>query len=244
VRRVSLMMAAAAAVTAPIAAGGGAAEAQEVVIQPGVSITIDGSFCTLNWIYDGTGPTAGRVFAGTAAHCVGEVGQDVSLATGTLGDPTVTFGDVAYIDDDLDYAFIEVRPELVPAVNPAMKGHPEFPAGVSTTQTAAEGDLIQFSGQGVGFHLTSPTQESRVGVLNYNDGTQHYTVGAVTPGDSGGPVGDITDGDKALGIVNTVGVGADGDALLVALVGEGGVSLEGMLADAAADGFPAELRTV
>jgi hypothetical protein len=44
--------------------------------------------------------------------------------------------------------------------------------------------------------------------------------------------------------VNTVGVGADGDAMLVALVGEGGVSLEGMLADAAGDGFPVQLRTV
>jgi hypothetical protein len=242
--RKSLMVAAAAALATPIAADGGVAEAQQAAIQPGVSITMDGSFCTLNWIYDGTGPNAGRVFAGTAGHCVSSVGQDVSLATGTMGDPTATFGDVAYIDDDLDYAFIEVRPEFHAAVNPAMKGHPEFPTGVSTTQTAAEGDVVQYSGHGLGFHLTEPTQEGRIGVLNLNDGTQHYAIGVVTPGDSGGPVGDITDGNKALGIVNTVGVGADGDAMLVALVGEGGVSLEGMLADAAGDGFPVQLRTV
>jgi hypothetical protein len=238
------MLAAAAALAAPIAADGGVAGAQEAVIQPGVSITMDGSFCTLNWIYDGAGPNAGRVYAGTAGHCVSAVGQDVSLASGTLGDPTVTFGDVAYIDGNLDYAFIEIRPEHLGAVNPAMKGHPAFPSGVSTTQTAAEGDVVQFSGHGVGFHLTQPTQEGRIGVLNYNDGSQHYSIGVVTPGDSGGPVGDITDGNKALGIVNTVGVGADGDALTVALVGEGGVSLEGMLADAAAGGFPVQLRTV
>jgi hypothetical protein len=242
--RKSLMVAAAAALAAPIAADAGVAEAQEAVIQPGVSITMDGSFCTLNWIYDGTGPNAGRVFAGTAGHCVSAVGQDVSLATGTLGDATVTFGDVAYIDGNLDYAFIEVRPEYLGAVNPAMKGHPSFPSGVSTTQTAAEGDVVQYSGQGVGFHLSPVTQEGRIGVLNLNDGTQHYAIGVVTPGDSGGPVGDITDGNKALGIVNTVGVGADGDALTVALVGEGGVSLEGMLSDAAAGGFPVQLRTV
>jgi hypothetical protein len=242
--RKSMMVAAVAALAAPIAADGGVAEAQEAVIQPGVSITMDGSFCTLNWIYDGTGPNAGRVFAGTAGHCVSSVGQDVSLATGTLGDATTTFGDVAYIDGNLDYAFIEIRPEFVGAVNPAMKGHPAFPSGVSTTQTAAEGDVVQFSGQGVGFHLTQPTQEGRIGVLNYNDGTQHYAIGVVTPGDSGGPVGDATDGNKALGIVNTVGVGANPDAMTVALVGEGGVSVEGMLADAAAAGFPVQLRTV
>jgi trypsin len=234
----------AAAAAALIVVDGEPVGAQEVVIQPGVSITMDGSFCTLNWIYDGTGPNAGRVFGGTAAHCVSGVGQDVSLTTGTLGEPTVTFGDVAYVDDNLDYAFIEIRPELVGAVNPAMKGHPELPTGVSTTQTANEGDLIQFSGQGVGFHLLPATQEGRVGVLNYNDGTQHYVTGAVTPGDSGGPVGDITDGNKALGIVNTVGVGAEPEALTVITAGEGGVSLEGMLSDAAAGGFPVALRTV
>lgn len=243
-RRVSLTMAATVALAATVAVDGGVAGAQDVAIQPGVSITMDGSFCTLNWIYDGTGPNAGRVYGGTAGHCVGGVGQDVALATGTLGEPTETFGDVAYIDDDLDYAFIEIRPEFVPAVDPAMKGHPEFPTGVSTTETAAGGDIVQFSGHGTGFHLTEPTQEGRVGVLNDNDGTQHHAVGAVTPGDSGGPVGDATDGNKALGIVNTVGAGVDGEALLVVLVGEGGVSLEGMLADAAAGGFPVRLRTV
>lgn len=220
------------------------AGAQNEVIQPGVSITMGGSFCTLNWIYDGAGALEGSVFGGTAGHCVDEVGQDVALATGSLGEPIATFGDVAYIDDDLDYAFIEIRPEFHATVDPSMKGHPEFPTGVSTTQTATPGDLIQFSGHGVGFHLTPETQESRVGVLNFNDGTQHYVVGPVTNGDSGGPVGDITDGNKALGIVNTITVGVNSDALLVVLAGEGGVSLEGMLADAADGGFPVALRTV
>src|SRR5690606_23873202 len=156
------------------ATGGRAAQAApQAVIQPGASITMGGSYCTLNWIYDGTGPNAGRVFAGTAGHCVSGVGQDVALAAGTSGDPILTFGDVAYVDDDLDYAFIEVRPEHRGLVSPAMKGHPEFPTGVSTTGSAGAGDLIQFSGHGLGFHLLPLTQESRVGVLNYNDGTQH-----------------------------------------------------------------------
>lgn len=210
------------------------------VIQPGVSITMGGSYCTLNWIYDGTGNQAGKVYGGTAAHCVKTVGQTVELSTSSLGDPVLTLGKVAYIDGNLDYAFIEIAPANLPYVDPALKGHPQIPTGVSTTSTAKLGDVIQFSGNGVGFHVLPTTQEQRKGVLVSNDGTQHYVDGAVTPGDSGGPVADVTDGNKALGIVNTVGVGVAG----LPYVGEGGVSLQGMFADAAAAGFTVRLRTV
>ncbi|MGH3450567.1 MAG: hypothetical protein ACRDQW_07525, partial [Haloechinothrix sp.] len=122
-----------------------------------------------------------------------------------------------------------------------LKGHPAIPTGVSTTETAQQGDIIQFSGNGVGFHLLPLTQESRQGVLHSNDGTQHYVVGAVSPGDSGGPVADVTDGNKALGLVNTVGAGVVNG---LPYAGEGGVSLEGMFTDAASAGVTVTLRTV
>lgn len=234
-RRIAVAM---IAFLAPFVVVHPAAVAQQAPIQPGASITMGGSFCTLNWIYDGSG---GNVYAGTAGHCVDNVGQRVSLATGSLGEPIEEFGSVAYIDDNLDYAFIEVDDADLGQVEAAMKGHPNIPTGVSTTATAARGDLMQFSGNGVGFHLLPITQEQRVGILHSNDGTQHYILGIVTPGDSGGPVANLTDGNKAFGIVNTVGAGVN-DSL--PYVGEGGVSLEGMLADAAAGGFPVTLRTV
>ncbi|MDV6012898.1 hypothetical protein [Haloechinothrix sp. LS1_15] len=216
------------------------AGAQDQVIQPGSSITTGSGYCTLNWIYDGTGAQAGNVYGGTAAHCVDEVGQRISLATSSLGESELEFGEVAFMADDLDYAFIEIDDEYTGIVDPAMKGHPQIPTGVSTTDSAQVGDLIQFSGHGVGFHLTSLTREQRVGVLGYNDGTQHYVNGLVTPGDSGGPVANLSDGGTALGLVNTLGVGvAD-----LPYVGEGGISLEGMFADAADSGFTVTLRTV
>lgn len=205
-------------------------------IQPGVSIETGGGYCTLNWIYDG----GGKVYGGTAAHCVSKVGDRISLATGSLGEPIEEFGSVVYIDNNLDYAFIEIDSEDLGQVDPALKGHPDIPTGVSTQETAAAGDVMQFSGNGVGFHLTPVTQEQRVGVLHSNDGTQHYIIGAVSPGDSGGPVADVTDGGKAFGIVNTVGAGVNG----LPYVGEGGVSLEGMLADAKAAGLSLTVRTV
>ncbi|MGH3432979.1 MAG: hypothetical protein ACRDQB_09110 [Thermocrispum sp.] len=225
--------AAAVVVTAP------AAQAQEQPpIQPGVSIETGGGFCTLNWIYDGTGGNDGKVYGGTAAHCVSSEGQRISLATGSLGEPIEEFGTVRYIDNNLDYAFIQIDADKLSRVDPAMKGHPQIPTGVSTSKNL--GDLMRFSGNGVGFHLLPVTQEQRVGVLHSNDGTQHYILGAVTPGDSGGPVANLTDGGKAFGIVNTVGAGVNG----LPYAGEGGVSLEGMLSDAGAGGFPVRVRTV
>lgn len=228
-----------------------AAQASEFV-QPGAFIRTAPGFCTANWIYDEILTEEEqlerepRVFVGTAGHCVEEVGEEVSLVSGTwpLVDSTVTFGEVAYIDDDLDYAFIEVYPEHHDLVDPAMKGHPTIPSGVSTQETAELGDTMQFSGNGVGFHATEPTQEERVGILNYNDGVQHYIIGPVSSGDSGGPVADLDDDGKAFGIVNTLSAGANGDAMTVVIAGEGGVSLEGLLADADAAGLTVEVRTV
>lgn len=212
------------------------------VIQPGVSITMGGSFCTLNWIYDGTGALAGRVYAGTAGHCVDGAGQPVHLASNTFGGAVLEIGRVVLVGAGLDYAIIEVHPANHGLVSAALKGHPQIPTGVSTPATSRLGDVIQFSGHGTGFHATQQTQEERVGVLVYNDGTQHYVDGPVSPGDSGGPVADVTDGNKALGIVNTLGVAVSSS--FGAAVGEGGLSLPAMFADAAVRGFPLQLRTV
>lgn len=237
-------LAATAGTAIALLASGASASAQ--TIQPGAPIVADGSFCTLNWIYDGSGAQAGKTYAGTAAHCVASVGQEVSLATTTLGSAVERIGQVAFLgnadEPGRDYAFIEIDTEDLGQVSAALKGHPAIPTGVSTN--AAKGDLIQFSGYGTGFHATQPTREARVGVLNFTDGVEHLVLGAVTPGDSGGPVANITDGNTALGIVNTVGVAVNGGALTVGHAGEGGNDLTFVLSDAAARGFSVSLRTV
>lgn len=226
---------------------GPAVASEHEPIQPGASITAGGSYCTLNWIYDGAGGNAGgAVYAGTAAHCVEEVGQVVSLSTTSLGSTIERIGVVAFRGDPdtpgRDYAFIRIDDQDLSQVDPAMKGHPGIPTGVSTTYQ--EGDLMQFSGHGVGFHLTTVTQEERQGILNWTDGVEHQIVGGVTPGDSGGPVADLSDGGTAFGIVATVGVGVNTGALTIATAGEGGPNLDFVLQDAADRGFPVTLRTV
>lgn len=226
-------------------------DAEGDVIKPGALIQVGGSFCTLNWIYDEvlTSEEAAerepRVLAGTAAHCVDHVGQKGSLArSSTIHDPGVQFGEVVYIDADLDYAFIEVHPDHHDLVDPSMAGHPSIPTGVSTTETAAFGDLMQFSGHGGGYHLTAPTRERRVGVLSANNGRWHWVVASATRGDSGGPVANLTDGGKAFGHATALAVGHADGSTTGFQAGTSGVSLEGMLADAAAAGWNVRLRIV
>jgi hypothetical protein len=218
------------------------ASASAQTIQPGSSIESEGAFCTLNWIFDG----AGGPYAGTAAHCVSGVGAVVNLASGSLGSDIERIGTVVLRGDPdtpgRDYAIVRIDPAVAGQLNPALAGHPNIPTGVS--RGYAKGDLMQFSGHGVATDATAPTQQQRVGVLNAIDGGHHDILGAVTPGDSGGPVADISDGNTAFGIVDTVGVGVNTGALTVAAVGEGGSNLDFVLQDAAAHGLSLTLRTV
>src|SRR5438445_754260 len=192
------------------------------VIQPGSSLEFGNSFCTANWVYDGGG-------------------QRVDLATGSLGSSIEPIGSVAYISKSLDFLLVRLDAGVLSQVSPAMAGHPDIPTGVSTPATAQQGDLIQFSGHGVVFDLTTLTQQQRIGIFNFFDSGNQYVIGAVTPGDSGGPVADLTDGNKAIGIVDTIGVTVAPEGVNV---GEAGVAVYALLQDAAAHGFSISLRTV
>jgi hypothetical protein len=208
------------------------------VIQPGSSLEFGDSFCTANWVYDG----GGGPYIGAAAHCTTSgVGQEVDLATGSLGSSIERIGAVAYVSKALDFLLIRLDAGVLTQVSAAMAGHPTIPTGVSTPSTAVQGDLIQFSGHGIVFDLTTVTQQDRIGIFNFFDSGYQYVIGPVTPGDSGGPVADITDGNKAIGIVDTVGVNSAAGGVNV---GEGGVAVYALLQDAAAHGFGISLRTV
>ncbi len=91
-------------------------------------------------------------------------------------------------------------------------------------------------------NLGIPTREQRHGILNAIDGGHHDIVGAVTAGDSGGPVADLTDGGRAFGIVDT-GRGHAHRRPQGGHAGEGGANLDFVLEDAAAHGLSLTLRT-
>ncbi len=201
-------------------------------IQPGDQH--DGS-CTLNFVYDGTGPNNGKVFIGTAAHCVGRVGQHVST-TGYS-----RFGTVAWVGDEdrtaWDFAFIEVKPAFEQYVNPAVKGHPGYPVGYTVPADTNFGDAIQVSGFGLGYGWTTYTQENRQAAFQFDDGSVYAASGPLHWGDSGGPLVHKATG-KALGIVSSFCTEEYFGCT------DEGPTVQGILTKAANSGFPVTLRTV
>ncbi|MDQ1710855.1 MAG: hypothetical protein QOE45_305 [Frankiaceae bacterium] len=220
------------AVTAAVVIPGTPASAANGFLQPGDYMVAGNAACTTNFVYDGTGSLAGKVYLGTAAHCVTSVGQDVADVNG------VVWGDVALIGDANatapDYAFIEVRAAHVSRVRAAVKGHPNMPTGVTTSTETAAGDLVQISGYGLGFDFSTLTEENREAVLTSDNASTHNVAGPIDFGDSGGPLVHVATG-KALGIVSRLCTGA---------CTETGPTVQGLLALAAGRGFTVTLRTV
>jgi hypothetical protein len=228
----------------------------QLVIQPGVPIVFGSELCTLGWIFDGPPqkPHSGKpaVYAATAGHCGSKVGDVWWLARSVYGPdggtgmvldaPVEKIGTVVYRAFDgtpgtvPDFSLIRLFPNVVSQVNAAMAGHPEYPTGVATTSDVTVGDSLQFSGHGNGFGATTQTQQDRVGLLTSDDGSGYASVGPVSPGDSGGPVVDVTDGGKALGLVDDLSVGA--------VETESGMTVQSLLKEAAKHGFILKLRTV
>lgn len=202
-------------------------------IQPGDQSVSGGAGCTLNFVFDGVGALAGRVYIGTAAHCVSRVGDSVSSW------PYDDFGTVAIIGSAslaaTDWAFIEVKPDFERFVRAAVKGHPEFPTGIATRDDTMPGDLVQYSGYGMVFGSTAPTQEERVGVLTLHEEKRVQVVGPTIYGDSGGPIVHIESG-KALSLQSRL--------CAVGACSEIGPAYDDVLEQAARRGFTVELRTV
>jgi hypothetical protein len=217
-----------AAATIGVAAALPAAAQAAVTLQPGAYHETDAGSCTLNFAYNGGGGT----LLGTAAHCVESVGQRVRDIEG------VEFGSVAFIGDanstEWDFAFIRVDAEDVGRVSPAVKGHPTFPRGSTTAAETLTCDQIQLSGYGLGYGTNPATQEQRRAVMGFDDAELYTVSGPIHWGDSGGPLVHIGTG-KALGIVSRLCAGT---------CSEEGPTVQGILAKAAARGFPVTLRTV
>ena len=96
------------------------------------------------------------------------------------------------------------------------------------------GDAIQLSGYGLGYDTTPTTQEKRQAIMGFDDAELYDVAGPIHWGDSGGPLVHVRTG-KALGIVSRLCAGA---------CSEEGPTVQGILAKAAAAGFPVTLRTV
>lgn len=202
-------------------------------IQPGDAMSSSIGGCTLNFVFDGVGALAGKVYLGTAAHCVSRVGEEIDSA------PYANFGTVAIIGSASwarsDWAFIEVKPDFHRYVKAAVKGHPDMPTGIVTAAETLPGDPIQLSGYGMVFGSTTPTQEQRVGALTLYEPDRVQIVAPVVFGDSGGPIVHIPTG-KAISLNSRL---CGGGACT-----EIGPAYDNIMTQLAAKGFTIELRTV
>lgn len=209
------------------------AQATPGTLQPGDAMSSSVGGCTLNFVFDGTGALAGKVYIGTAAHCVSEVGESIDSS------PYRSFGTVAIIGDAgraaTDWAFIEVKPAFTPYVRAAVKGHPQYPTGVATLGETLPGDPVQLSGYGMVFGSSAPTQEKRVGAISIHEPDRLQIVAPVVFGDSGGPIVHIPSGGA---------ISLNSRLCAAGACTEIGPTFESILDQAAARGFTVGLRTV
>lgn len=155
-------------------------------IRPG-SWMVSPSWCTMNFVFRGHG----RLFIGTAGHCVDRVGQAVTLFMAP--DRLVRAGRVVQRKSrgpDQDFALVRIRPGLRSRVSPKMAI-----VGGPTGVFRGSGRRVLFHvGHGVGIG-TGGTPRTGVSLRWRRD---HYVwAGAGTPGDSGSPV--RLSGGKAAG---------------------------------------------
>lgn len=172
-------------------------------IRPGSSI----GNCTLNWVfYEEVVPTDDdpdpipEIYAGTAAHCVSEVGQRIAIPD--FGE----FGTVVYDSDEfgstVDFALIEIDAELLDDTNPKMRGW-DGPYGFATPDDLAIGDIVAIHGYGMVLGQNEFTRD-RFGVLTNWDDDEYVVNMPAVFGDSGSPLIHVDSG-LALGIISRFG---------------------------------------
>ncbi|MDQ1711047.1 MAG: hypothetical protein QOE45_497 [Frankiaceae bacterium] len=206
----------AAGLLAVTAAPGGAAPATSVDVFTGIrpgALMVSPSQCTMGFVFqttEGAFDPAQQLYIGTAAHCVGSVGQHVSLRviSPTDGLPvTVDIGTVAVLGGGAftdDFALVAIDPALSSWVSPSV-AHWGGPTGADLTSGPGTG--ITFTGHGL--DVTTGPGYPRAGVLGFRAPGYVKWFGATLGGDSGGPVttaaGLAVAGHKGL-VVNTDGM--------------------------------------
>jgi hypothetical protein len=239
--RLLVLLVGLSAATASVVAPGAWAAAPEK-LQPGMYLEAPaGNGCTANFVYDGIESAYGRVFLGTAAHCVQRRGEQITSGGETIGTVAVVGSADATATD---WALIEIAPQLHSRIDPSLVGHPDLPRGTPLTpEEATRGDEIQFDGYGQGFDQTAATREGRSGLLQTFTAEEVRLLGPVSTGDSGGPAVHVATG-RPLAVLTSIQAAFEGSAGDFAVANVNGPTAVGVVAQAALAGVPVRLRTI
>ena len=167
-------------VASTIVIGQAPASAQAAPVAGGDAIVLNGySICTLGATgFDNTG----RAIAFTAGHCSENIGDPVALRD---NEAHGQIGQVVARNEVLDYAVIELSPNVVPVRQPGIAGRGGTPH---------LGEVVCKVGASTG-HACGVTWES--------DGPWFWNQACAGPGDSGGP---MMVGDRLVGLLSGGGM--------------------------------------
>lgn len=180
----------------------------EPLIQPGAEVWGRGSAlkqfgpCTMNFVFR----DARHTYIGASPRCLRQVGERAAMADREFG--TVVFhvldvGDlvtsVTHVTPLDEFALIRVDASEVHRVSPVVLGLNFSPAGVTTSDETAAGDVLYMTGQGAGFRQ-SHTQHRAGALLSDNDRGFHAAIPA-SLGDGGAPV--LDDSYNAYGVISS-----------------------------------------
>lgn len=177
-------------------------------VRPGAAVFVEGSQCTLNFVYrDGSGSE----YIGTAGHCVlGESalgGEDAGETHWPAGAGPEAFdaagnriGRFAYavLSPPKDFALIRIANGV--AANPR-SCHFDGPDGINATSTT-EPTVLRYYGSGLAIGQLLPARSALA--LSMADPDQIILTGVATPGDSGAGVLDPQ--GRAVGVLVTTGL--------------------------------------
>lgn len=242
------------------ASGSGAVgpSSHEREIRPGLQISVEGhGYCTANFVFRGTGDREGKTYLGTAAHCVErDIGADVHAPPELgfyTGEDGPVIGQVAYssfeqlgvvvercflvlscAEDAIDFALVEIAPDHVDEVDPAMLGF-GGPTGVVPFEEIAVGDRVLTYGN-TPLRPGPGELDAREGYVVGKEPPHGVTVYTLTPGTLGDSGSGVMSGDgRALGVLSTVEA--------VPPQSSGLISLSKALDLAASGGWHVELAT-
>lgn len=181
-------------------------------IRPG-SWMVYPSWCTMNFLFSPDGNLSSPLYIGTARHCVGHIGESVTLAVSRspgaspraiqIGKVTHLTKAVAQVIGD-DFALVKIDSQLADMVSPSAA----FVGGPLDAYRGSSFVPVLQTGHGLALGAGGNARSGSISAYNSSFPHGYAMVLPAVPGDSGSPV--LTVSGDAVGSVTHIGVDLNG----------------------------------